>query len=186
MFIMKRLSVVAAVLLGFPSAVLAQDLPQRPMQEMHGDCSNFAWDLTEEFRLWDQAAVSLPMQDAGSGPGLESGRRFELALVPQPEVAFTVPPEQDRGGPDKFAGIIRLTLPTPGLYRISASNPAWIDLVRDGTIVPSAAFEMQTECRTIFKTVAYRVETAGEFLLQINGSPSPMIGLLITTLAVGN
>ena len=45
-------------------------------------------------------------------------------------------------------------------------------------IVPTAAFEMQTGCRTPFKVVVFDLP-AGEVALQFNGSPTAEVEVVV-------
>lgn len=175
---MLRLAAALAALICAPA--LAQDLPgPRPMDQMRGDCAAFALDVRREAALWASPATALTASaEAPSAPVLTAGTLAALTLLPQGEVAFAVAPEQDRGAPDRFAGHLRLTIPEAGLWRIAASNGLWYDAVVDGALVPSAAFEMQTQCRSPFKVVVFDLP-AGEVSLQFNGSPAPMVEVLV-------
>ena len=95
-------------------------------------------------------------------------------------VKFVVAPQKDRGGPDKYSGLVSFVPATDGVYRVSASSGVWIDAVVAGTVVPSARFEMQTKCTTIFKSVAFELKGGAPVVLQINGSATPTVGLLVT------
>jgi len=156
-------------------------LPQRAMPDMQGQCSNFGWNMAEEFKLWDgapSAAIAKPSSD--DLPALTLGARYNVALKPHVEVSFAAKPEQDRGAPTVFSGLVAFVVPRTGIYRVSASNGLWIDVVRNGTVIPSSAFEMQTKCATIFKSVAYRFDASDRMILQLSGSRTDQVGLLIS------
>ncbi len=157
----------------------AADLQQRPMDQMQGDCSNFAWDLADEFRLWATGATRVVASVTGAGgPALESAKKYDVVLSAQNEVKFAMPPEQDRGGAGKHAGVVAFSPSEDALYRISASNASWIDVTTPNSIVASRAFEMQTKCQSIFKSVAYELKKGTPLILQINGSSTQSIGAL--------
>ncbi|HCX67431.1 hypothetical protein [Parvibaculum sp.] len=158
-----------------------RELQPRPMEEMHGDCSNFHWDMSQEFEVWKEKAAEITAgKSAEEPPALALSTRYTVTLAPHEDVAFVVAPEKDRGGSDKFSGLLRVEIPEDGLYRISASNGLWIDALVDGKTVKSNSFEMQTGCDTIFKSVAYSF-TGGEIVtFQLNGSRSPQVDIAVT------
>lgn len=162
---------------------LAHDAPlpgPRPFDAMRGPCADFAMDITREAGVWaaGPAARLTVGAEAGTAPDFAPGTLAQLALHPHPAVSFTVAPEQDRGSADTFSGHARVTIPTPGLWRVAASNGLWYDVVADGAIVPSAAFEMQTQCAAPFKVVVFDLP-AGEVALQVNGSRTPEVELVV-------
>lgn len=175
-----RLSLVLPLLAG-PAFAQDANLPApRPFDEMRGPCTDFAMDISREVQSW---AAHPPVQmPASAQPDdaltLRAGEVFGLVLYPHPDVSFDVEPEQNRGADDNFSGHARVTIPTAGLWRVAASNGLWYDVVVDGAIVPSAAFEMQTQCATPFKVVVFDLP-AGEVALQFNGSRSAGVEVLV-------
>ncbi len=166
----------------FAGGAWSQQPVQRPMHEMKGDCANFAWPMAKEFAAWALSGdrVAAAKSSAAAIPSIPVGVRRDIELLPHAEVQFAAPPQQDRGGPDKFSGLVRIQVERPGLYRVSAGNGLWLDLVEGGKVVPSAAFEMQTGCDRIFKSVAYRLDKPGLLLLQLSGSPTKLVPILVT------
>lgn len=155
--------------------------PSRPMEEMHGGCDNYNWDVSAELALFAGPATQM---SAGAtepdAPIVPTQTHLALALTPQANVQLPLPPGSDRGGPDKFAGLFSVEIATPGRYRIVAANGAWVDLVRDGKVLAAASFEMQTKCEGVFKVVAYDIAEGGRYLIQLNGSKTAAIGIAVT------
>jgi len=179
---LRKASLVLA-LSGLAGPTLAHDTPlpaPRPFDEMRGPCTDFAMEISREVEVWTAGPVV--QADAGAeaadAPLLFAGELARLALHPHPRVSFTIAPEQDRGADDRFSGHARVTIPSAGLWRVAASNGLWYDVVVDGNIVPSAAFEMQTQCATPFKVVVFDLP-AGEVALQFNGSRSAGVEVLV-------
>jgi hypothetical protein len=173
-----RLTILAVLLLISPDA--AADMTPRPMEEMKGDCTNYRWDVSRELALFESPADTVTASAAApDAPPIAFGKRQTVTLVPHAEAIFDVAPEKDRGGRDKFSGHVRIAIPTPGLYRVVASNGVWIDAIAGGAIVKSAGFEMQTQCPTVFKVVAYEFSQVGDILLQLNGSKTPAVDIVV-------
>ncbi|HVO93083.1 MAG TPA: hypothetical protein VMT22_09600 [Terriglobales bacterium] len=175
------ISLILFVLAAANSVQTSELPPQRPMNEMHGDCSNYHWNLSKELSLSARAPTSLASQARPEHlPPADVDRPYAVVLQPQTSVTFATKPGEDRGGPAKFSGLLAFTPPTDGIYRISASTGLWIDVVESGSLVPSAAHEMQTGCKTIFKSVAYRLKGGSPLIVQFNGSPNEIVRMLIT------
>lgn len=156
-------------------------LHPRPMEEMQGDCSNYQWDMSQEFALWEQETTAITASSSeDEAPAIGLATRYTVALHPHDSVAFLATPEKDRGGKDRFSGLLSFEIPEDGLYRISASSGVWIDAVVNGSVIKSTSFEMQTKCTTVFKSVAYRLWGGDAALLQFNGSRSTTVDIAIT------
>jgi hypothetical protein len=98
-------------------------------------------------------------------------------------VNFPVAPEQKREREDAHAGIVTVAFETPGRYRISASTGVWIDMVKDASLVPSLAFEMQTQCKPLFKSVVWAVKAPGLYHVQLSGNPGAAVEILVSAVA---
>ena len=65
-----------------------------------------------------------------------------------------------------------------GLYQITLSDEAWIDVVENGARVKSSDFSGQKACPGVRKSVRFDL-AAGPATLQISNSESPKINLAI-------
>jgi len=172
---------IASVVFLAASVVASELPPQRPMDALQGDCSNYGWNLKREFEVWGTQPIAVVAKPEPSAlPLVDIDRRLDVTLQPHASVKFAVSPEKDRGGPNKFSGLISFVPPADGVYRVSAASGVWLDAVVSGAIVPSLRFEMQTKCTTIFKSIAYELKGGAPVTLQINGSAKPVLGLLIS------
>lgn len=177
-----RSFILIALLLALPAAAQTHDPRGRPMHDMQGDCANYRTDLAREQTLWRTPKAVL---HAGAG-GTEAtaamlpDRPTLVRLLPRDQVRFVVPPSENRGGPDRFAGILRIAALPPGQWRVSASGGLWLDLATATALLESPSFEMQTRCEPIFKTVAFQVPGGVPLFLQLNGSRSQTVEVLLT------
>jgi hypothetical protein len=177
-----RFLTAASLTLLFAIPAVAADVPpQRAFEQMRGTCSDFQWNLAREFSLWTGAPLAATAATkAADAPAVLLERRHDVALVPTAGVIFAQPPQQLRGEPGRYSGIVRFSVPADGRYRVSAGNSLWYDVVAGDRLVESAAFEMQTRCDTIFKSVVFDLTAGTPLLLQFNGSPTEVVGVLIT------
>jgi len=178
----KLIALVSMTTLCACAATSVPDLPpQLAMEDMHGSCSDFTWDLTHEWQLWDQeGAAIVASTDPDRLPTLNIDTVATVALSPNAQVRYAATPEKDRGKADRYAGLASFVPMKNGVYRISASSGVWIDAVQSGTVVPSERFQMQTGCDRIFKSLAYRLNAGVPVTIQINGSQTKDVRLLLT------
>src|SRR6516162_2277043 len=120
--------ILASLALGFSGAKLlhAQDRPA---------CEQFEWSIKREQALFGTPAVN----PAASGSKLDSiGGSFTLELQPHASVSLVLPPERQPKSADSFSGVISFAnVPKAGLYQITLSTEAWIDVIQDGQAVKS-------------------------------------------------
>lgn len=155
--------------------------PQRSMDEMHGDCASFSWNMDREWRLWEDRPVAARASTAPRHPPvIKLDQRTSVTLTKRGSVRFAVAPEKAMGSPESYSGLLRFVPTKTGVYRVSAGGPLWIDAVVEGHRVASERFEMQTRCRTIFKSVAYALRAGVPVTLQLSGSETSSIELLVT------
>lgn len=177
---MRKTPILLAAVLALTSATAALGgEPARPMAEMHGDCSNYLTDISRDLTLWDKTPVTLSAGATGSeATAAPLEMRLRIALKSHPQVRFAAPPEQMRGTPEKFSGLISIRTGAAGAYRLSAGDGLWLDVVGPAGLVPSRAFEMQTKCDRIFKTVTYELPADTHLIVQLNGGAAPETNLL--------
>ncbi|MET0675616.1 MAG: hypothetical protein ABW175_07440 [Bradyrhizobium sp.] len=139
-------------------------------------CDKFKWDITHE-----RAALTAPDRakiNSGNEFASLPTSAFTLALVAPADAKLPTPPERaPKDG--TFAGFTKVTAaPKAGLYTISLSSGAWIDVVQDGHALKPAAFSGATDCDGIRKTMKYEL-AAKPFVLEISGARENAISVAI-------
>ncbi|MGJ5208478.1 hypothetical protein [Bradyrhizobium sp. HKCCYLR20261] len=138
-------------------------------------CDKFKWDIARE-----RAALT-----AADRQALDSGA--EIAALPASGMALTLHPLADARLPSPperapkdgtFAGVIRIASVKTGVYTVSLSAAAWIDVVQDGKVLKPIAFSGATNCDGIRKIVKYELG-AQPFVLQISGAPEAAASVAI-------
>ncbi|MDB5564074.1 MAG: hypothetical protein JWP84_640 [Tardiphaga sp.] len=136
-------------------------------------CDKFKWPIDRE-----RAALTAPER-----PKLASGAditapAITLNLLAPSAANLPTPPERaPKDG--TFAGFAALkTSPKAGIYTISLSSGAWVDVVQDGHILKPKAFSGATDCDGIRKTMKYEL-AASPFVIQISGAPDNAISLAV-------
>lgn len=175
-----RSLMLAALLLahGTGSAV------QRPEEEMQGGCRDYRTSLVNEFAEWRKPPLSKDAaRDAvdAARSTLTLRRKYAIALHPAAEVQLVVEPEEPVGEALGYAGLLAVTVPGMGNYRVSVGGPVSIEIVADGKALAPREYEMQTRCELIYKTVEYTLRAGVPYLLQIADSPADELSLLVTS-----
>jgi hypothetical protein len=141
----------------------------------HADCSGFKWPLDTEL-AWLAAGGDVALKSGGELSPVPA-KAIALALKPSNTVTMPVTAgiKEQAIGADTFSGWF--TIPAgvkPGLYQISISARAWIDVVQGGALVPSKGFSGRQECQAISKSVRFDLGP-GPVTVQISGAPADSV-----------
>ena len=107
------------------------------------------------------------------------GKGTGVMLQPVEKVAFAPAPGR-APKPGTFGGVYQVTIVTAGTYRIALEAAAWIDLVRDGKMLPSAGHTEGPACSGIRKIVDFTLEP-GRYSLQLSGAKEAPMRILIAS-----
>lgn len=143
-------------------------------------CTGFSWPLEAEVKAMSGPAKVTAAHEAKAVAFAE--QPIAMALKPSKTVTLPVPTEIKRQaiGADTFSGWIELAaVPAPGLYQVSLSLDAWIDLVQGGNRLQSSGFTGRRECATLRKSVRFHIG-AGPVTIQLSGAPTDTVKVLIS------
>src|SRR3974390_3157036 len=149
--------------------------PARSAEEPSG-CDKFKWPIERE-----RAALTSPDRTkltSGTELAAIPASAITLALLPPADAGLPTPPER---APKEgtLAGFARFKAATKaGIYTISLSAGAWVDVVQDGHFLKPKAFSGATDCDGIRKTMKYEL-AARPFTLQIRGTKEAQISIAI-------
>jgi len=158
---------IALVLLGATPAWAAEE---------PSGCDKFKWNIDHE-----RAALTAPDRVklvSGSELSALPSTGITLGLSAPAEAKLPSPPER---APKEgtFAGFASLkSAPKAGLYTVSLSAGAWIDVVQDGHFLKPKAFSGATDCDGIRKIMKYEI-SASPLVLQISGTKEDSISIAI-------
>ncbi len=175
--------VVKAIGLGVRGAALALAVASPAVAQMATPaCASISdANLPADLKAW--AGARAPLAAAGSAaaalPELAVGTPAAVRLHPTASVRFARPPEQQRTPENHHAGLVRLTLPTAGVWRLSFSKPLWVDVIRGDAALKSGAHGMLAPCTSLRKVVEFAAE-AGSHLVQLSGNPGPEVIMMVT------
>jgi hypothetical protein len=139
-------------------------------------CDKFKWPIERERATLtspDRATLASAADLTGHPP-----IGWTLTLRPSAEAALPSPPERAPAA-STFAGFVSVKSPWPaGVYTISLSAGAWVDVVQDGKHLKPKAFSGATDCSGIRKTMKFDL-AASPFVVQISGARENSIALAI-------
>jgi hypothetical protein len=138
-------------------AVLAPLLAAAPA---HADCDHFKWSVARE-RAWFAASpAALPAK----GGEIDVSKGYSVTLAK--DVKLPVAPER-ASKPDSFAAVLTAPKLEPGLYQITLSAEAWVDVAENGKLVKSSDFSGQRDCPGVRKSVRFPLG-AGPVTIEIS------------------
>jgi hypothetical protein len=113
-----------------------------------------------------------------AGRIIHPGAPFTIALRPIAQVDTRVPPRQAARGATKGA-VLGLRVRRAGTYGVAINDGAWIELIRDGRPVRSAAHHHgPATCSTVRKVVDFRLEP-GRYTIQLSGTDAASVLLFV-------
>lgn len=139
-------------------------------------CASFDWSLRRE-QAWF-AAPGLPKLSSG-GTLSSDMPGATLALRPQGEADFPFPPSREPK-PGTYAGILNVpAVVTPGLYQVTLSEGAWIDVSQDGlTTRNPVSHTVRPGCATLGKSVRFQFG-ATPIMILVSGAKSDTIKISV-------
>ncbi len=149
--------------------------PARAAEEPSG-CDKFKWGIERE-----RAALTAPdrvkLASGGELAALPS-TGITLGLRTPAEAKLPSPPERP-SNESTFAGFTTIkSAPKAGLYTISLSAGAWVDVAQDGHFLKPKAFSGATDCDGIRKSMKYEI-SASPLVVQVSGVKENSISIAI-------
>jgi len=164
---MRTALLIGFVLLGTASTFAAEE---------PSGCDKFKWPIERE-----RAALTAPDRvklSSGGELAAPPAIGIALALVPSADARLPTPPERTPKEGTFAAYINFKNAAKAGLYTISLSTGAWIDVVQDGRPLKPKGFSGATDCDGIRKTMKYEM-SASPFVLQISGARENALSVAI-------
>lgn len=164
--IQLRVSARLLVLLGVSAGFGASPM----LAHADDPCAAFTWDVRHERTLFSQPARPLAAgQTLAASPSLATDRLYQLKLIAQKEVTLATPPGGKRRVEAAYAGLARLTVHAPGIYRIALDQPVWVDVIASGAIVPAKDHQGRAGCNAPHKIVEFALPAGTPVTLQFSG-----------------
>lgn len=106
---------------------------------------------------------------------LTLGAASHVTLHPAARITYTAAPER-KPDPTLHGGMVAVTIPAAGNYRVGLSSGAWIDVLQDGTAVASAAHGHGEGC--VRKAVTFALK-AGRIVIQLSGNREADVRMMV-------
>lgn len=170
-----------ALLLAVRVPATAQDVPKVDAAAGNAPtgCAAFKWPLEKERKALE--STSLESITSGTARGAWKEQAFALALQPDTEVPFTLPPTKRKKDDDahRFGAIVAFAAPAKaGTYQVTLSGAGWIDLVQEGKALKPSGHSGVKDCPGLRKSVRF-VVGAAPLVLQVSGAPQQSIKIAI-------
>lgn len=179
----------AIVLLGLaaPAQAATQSAPRPVMPAMpampamdHAACPATPAPLPAELAGWTRMTPIAAGIAPAAAPSLSIGTGFHASLGPGAAVGYVVAPTKP-GEAGTSGGLFAVTVAAAGRYRVALGAGAWIDVLRDGKPIASAAHDHGPACSPVRKMVDFDLQP-GRYVLQIVGSKAATLDLMIARL----
>jgi hypothetical protein len=143
-------------------------------------CGGYKWDVSAERTLFAASAKPIAAgKDRASAARAVANQLFTVTLHPLSEVSFPVAPA--RSPPSgSFAGLVALTVPAPGKYRISVDAPLWIDVAGGAILAPVLDYEGLHECNAPRKVVVFDLQAGTDWTLELSAADRAAVRLAVT------
>ncbi|MCJ2130811.1 hypothetical protein [Methylobacterium sp. E-045] len=174
---MRRMLPIIAALVLVSGAGLAPDQARAQTGSDPAACTAFDWPILRE-QAWFEAP-SLPRLESGSTLSAEMPGAV-LALKPTAEADLPLPPSREPK-PGTFGGSLKIPpVVTPGLYQVTLSDNAWIDVSQDATTTRKpVASTMRPGCPGVSKSVRFQFGTT-PILIVVSGAKSDSIRIAVS------
>lgn len=163
---MRRPGVFAAVLIASLGPAAAED-----------GCEKFAWSVARD----RTAFTATDKTTATAGETLTSlpAGALTIRLQPGAQANFEMPPERKPRIETWHGGMVRLpALAKPGIYQITLSDDAWIDVIQNGRYARSVGSTGRSDCPGVRKSVRLDLD-ASPVVLQVSGVAPDTIAMTI-------
>lgn len=127
-------------------------------------CDKFKWPMDKE--LAALTAPSLPKLAAGA-EAPPPPTAVTVALQPIAGATLPKPPERPQK-PNTYAGFLRASAGSAGLYTVTISDYAWIDVIQNDAYLKPKGFSGVTGCDGARKSVRFDL-AAGPVTIQFSG-----------------
>jgi len=159
----------------FAAPALAQEMRHAP-----ANCPADAKPLPAALSGWaDKASLDAAANAAGlNAARLTPGKAVAVNLRHAPKMRYVAQPER-KSGTTSYGGLLQLPITQAGTYQVNLSSGAWIDMLKDGAVVPSGVHSHGLPCSDIRKTVQFPLQP-GQYVIQLSRNNDPSIAIMVT------
>jgi hypothetical protein len=160
-----------------PLVALAMIVLFGPAAAADNGCEKFAWSLARERAAF--VAPDKTMFAAGETLASLPAGALVIRLQPGAQASFEMPPERKPRTEQWHGGMVRLpALAKPGIYQITLSDDAWIDVIQNGRYARAVGSTGRSDCPGVRKSVRLDLD-ASPVVLQVSGVVGDTIAVTI-------
>jgi hypothetical protein len=138
-------------------------------------CALFDWPLAIE-RQWLSGA-DLPSVASGSSMPAFPNSGIALKLLPAQDVKYPADPEKP--ATSGWGGFVILPSPAKaGLYQITLSDNAWVDIIQGDVRLASQAHTGRRDCTAMRKSVRFKLDSA-PVTIQLSGAMNNTLNIAV-------
>jgi hypothetical protein len=153
-------------------------LAETPVQA--DPCGGYKWDVSAERALFATSPKPIAAgKDRASAAAAVANQLFTVTLHPVSEVSFPATPGRAPSS-GSFAGVVALSVPAPGKYRISVDVPVWIDVASGAILAPVLDYEGQHDCSAPRKVVVFNLQGGTDWTLEVSAADRAAVRLAVT------
>ena len=140
-------------------------------------CEKFAWSVAPDRAAF--AATDKTTTASGETLTALPAGALTIRLQPGAQANFEMPPERKPRIETWHGGMVRLpALAKPGIYQITLSDDAWIDVIQNGRYARSVGSTGRSDCPGVRKSVRLDLD-ASPVVLQVSGVAGDTIAITI-------
>src|SRR5438552_9810395 len=159
---------------------LPEQSGQHPSE--HDECAHLSSRLTAVVSAMakpgakvDALAARGPM--AALTPAAE---RFDVTLHPAERVSLPAKPAEGPEAAASFAGLVPISVPRDGVYRISISTHLWLEVLNGDSKLQRIRLEPRFHCGAVQKSLGFALKPGVTYWLQLSGSKTREVHVVIT------
>jgi hypothetical protein len=135
-------------------------------------CEQFSWSVARERAWFNDSRLA----HRASGARLRKiDRAVELALEPTKKVKFFLPPERTPQSHSFSGEVTFFGVPRPGLYQVTLSDEARIDVFENGARLKPTADTNAKECPGVRRSVRFELAPGDLVLVEVTNAASNSI-----------
>lgn len=169
------------VLLGMPALALGQE--SHPHQADPAECAKLPADLKAVVAAMDGQGRKMQAlaNRAEMSPLAPALQRLDVVLHPTDRVALAATPKTEKKGEwPTFAGLLALSVPRDGDYRVSADTTVWIDVLDGDRALERTKLNRRMQCGHVHKSLGFSLKAGVTYWLQLSGNKAQEVRVLIT------
>ncbi len=109
-----------------------------------------------------------------------AAERFEVALHPAERVSLPAKPAEGPEAAASFAGLVPISVPRDGVYRISISTHLWLEVLNGDSKLQRIRLEPRFHCGAVQKSLGFALKPGVTYWLQLSGSKTREVHVVIT------